>query len=78
MCGSNGRPRPADEYLDDRTAFDVFIEYEGDGDHAGFIGIEVKLTEPFSQHRYDKPTYRRWMTLRQSLARRLGRSRCRH
>ncbi len=55
-------PQPADEYLDDRTAFDVFIEYEGDGDHAGFIGIEVKLTEPFSQHRYDKPTYRRWMT----------------
>ncbi len=55
-------PQPADEYLDDRTAFDVFIEYEGDGGHAGFIGIEVKLTEPFSQRRYDKPTYRRWMT----------------
>ncbi len=56
-------PQPADEYLDDRTAFDVFVEYEGDGGHAGFIGIEVKLTEPFSQRRYDKPTYRRWMTL---------------
>ncbi len=55
-------PRPADEYLDDRTAFDVFIEYEGDGGRAGFIGIEVKLTEPFSRRRYDKPTYRRWMT----------------
>ena len=55
-------PQPADEYLDDRTAFDVFIEYEGDGGHAGFIGIEVKLTEPFSQRSYDRPTYRRWMT----------------
>ena len=55
-------PRPAGEYLDDRTAFDVFIEYDGALGQPGFIGIEVKLTEPFSQRRYDKPTYRRWMT----------------
>jgi hypothetical protein len=55
-------PQPSREYLDDQTAFDVFIEYEGGEGHAGFIGIEVKLTEPFSQRHYDKPAYRRWMT----------------
>ena len=55
-------PQPAGEYLNDKTAFDVFIEYEDDGGMAGFIGIEVKLQEPFSQDHYDKPTYRRWMT----------------
>lgn len=55
-------PQPAAEHLDDRTAFDVFIEYEGEAGQLGFIGIEVKLTEPFSQRRYDKPAYRRWMT----------------
>ena len=55
-------PQPTGEYLDDQTAFDVFIEYKGDGGQAGFIGIEAKLTEPFSQRHYDKLTYRRWMT----------------
>lgn len=55
-------PQPASEYLDDRTAFDAFVEYEDDAGQAGFIGVEVKLTEPFSQRRYDSPTYRRWMT----------------
>ena len=55
-------PAPAREYLDDRTAFDVFIKYENAAGQPGFIGIEVKLTEPFSRRRYDKPASRRWMT----------------
>lgn len=55
-------PMPAAEYLDDRTAFDAFIEYETQDDRAGFIGIETKLSETFSPRRYDQPAYRRWMT----------------
>ena len=55
-------PEPAAEYLDDRTAFDAFIEYETMDEQAGFVGIETKLSEPFSVHGYDKPEYRRWMT----------------
>ncbi|MDE2993992.1 MAG: hypothetical protein OXU67_08935 [Chloroflexota bacterium] len=55
-------PAPAAEYLDDRTAFDAFIEYKTQDDRAGFIGIETKLSEPFSLRRYDQPAYRRWMT----------------
>ena len=55
-------PEPAAEYLDDRTAFDAFIEYETEDGQAGFVGIETKLSEPFSVRRYDKPEYRRWMT----------------
>jgi len=50
-----------ESHLNDRTAFDAFIEYERDGNR-GFIGIETKLTEPFSQQRYEfaKPGYSRW------------------
>ncbi len=56
-------PEPAAEYLHDRTAFDAFIEYETKGGRMGFIGIETKLSEPFSkQKEYDKEEYRRWMT----------------
>lgn len=55
-------PRPKGEYLDDNTAFDAFVEYEIVGGGLGFVGIETKLTEPFSPRRTDKPTYRRWMT----------------
>ena len=54
-------PEPADEYLHDRTAFDTFIEYELEDGGLGFVGIETKLTEPFSPNDYDKPEYRRWM-----------------
>jgi len=54
-------PQPAEEYLDDRTAFDAFIEYErGDGGLA-FLGVETKLSEPFLPGTYDKPAYRRWV-----------------
>ena len=55
-------PEPAAEYLDDKTAFDAFIEYETDDGQMGFIGIETKLSEPFTQEKYDKKEYRRWMT----------------
>jgi hypothetical protein len=53
-------PAPAAEYLADGTSFDAFIEYTGPAGR-GFIGIETKLTEPFSQKRIDRPEYRRWM-----------------
>ena len=50
-------PAPASEHLDDKTAFDVLIRYVRPDGAAGFIGVEVKLTEPFSQKAYDTPTY---------------------
>jgi len=51
-------PQPASEYLNDRTAFDVYFEYfTEDADH-GIIGIEVKFTEAFSQKVYDTSYYR--------------------
>jgi hypothetical protein len=53
-------PSPAEEYLADRTSFDAFIVYDGPVGR-GFVGIETKLTEPFSQKSYDRPEYRRWM-----------------
>jgi hypothetical protein len=53
-------PQPASEYLNDRTAFDAFVEYTRPDGCLGFIGIETKLTEPFSQKHYDGPSYRRW------------------
>ena len=54
-------PQPAPEYLDDRTAFDAFIEYRRPDGGRVALGIETKLTEPFSQRHYDKQAYRRWM-----------------
>lgn len=54
-------PEPAAEYLNDRTAFDAYVEYLDTADRPAFTGIEVKLSEPFSQKRYDGPAYRRWM-----------------
>jgi hypothetical protein len=38
-------PSPAKEYLNDRTAFDTFIEYKNNRNEHGIIGIEVKYTE---------------------------------
>ena len=55
-------PTPASEYLSDKTAFDAFIEYDASDGKPGFIAIETKLTEPFSQTVYDGDKYRRWMT----------------
>lgn len=53
-------PRPASEYLNDRTAFDAFIAYRRADGERSFVGIETKLTEPFSQRKHDTPEYRRW------------------
>lgn len=53
-------PEPASEYLSDRTAFDAFAEFIRPDGSRGFLGIETKLTEPFSQKHYDTPEYRRW------------------
>ena len=55
-------PSPAHEYLDDRTAFDALIEYVTEAGEPGFVGIETKLSEPFSQQHCDGEAYRRWMT----------------
>ena len=53
-------PTPKGEYLNDRTAFDGLIEYVST-EGPGFIGIETKLSEPFSPKVYDRHEYRRWM-----------------
>ena len=55
-------PSPKADYLNDRTAFDVFIEYERTDGRKGFIGIETKLTEPFTPDLYKGEDYRKWMT----------------
>jgi hypothetical protein len=54
-------PDPASEYLDDGTAFDAYIEYRSKDGRLCALGIETKLTEPFSQREYDRDAYRRWM-----------------
>ncbi len=38
-------PSPATKYLNDRTSFDVYIEYTHSDKQKGVIGIEVKYTE---------------------------------
>jgi hypothetical protein len=57
-------PEPARDYMGDRTAFDAFVEYERVSGGTAFIGIEVKLTEPFSQAPSDARDgdrlYNRW------------------
>ena len=53
-------PAPRREYLNDATAFDAIIEYDSTYG-PGFIGIETKLSEPFTPKVYDKREYRRWM-----------------
>jgi hypothetical protein len=54
-------PEPKSEYLNDRTAFDAFVEYLDAEGKKYALGIETKLTEPFSQKEYDSESYRRWM-----------------
>ena len=49
---------PKWEYLDDATAFDAFVIYDRFDGAPAFLGIETKLSEPFSPHRYDSPRYR--------------------
>ena len=56
-------PEDKEEYLNDNTAFDAFIEYEMEGGGKGFIGVETKLTEPFSRDFNDREgRYSKWMT----------------
>ena len=56
-------PEDKKEYLNDNTAFDAFIEYEMEGGGKGFIGVETKLTEPFSRDFDDREgRYSKWMT----------------
>jgi len=53
-------PSPRKDYLDDRTAFDVFVEFLTTNGESAFVGIEVKLTEPFSQAKHKNPRYDYW------------------
>lgn len=46
--------------LGDRTAFDAFVEYELENGDLGFIAVETKLTEPFSQKEYPSKRYTDW------------------
>jgi hypothetical protein len=59
-------PEPRNAYLDDRTAFDAFIEYRDVDRRLYALGIETKLSEPFSQKEYDGERYRRWMRVQDS------------
>lgn len=54
-------PQPRGEYLDDATAFDAFVAYVRSDGRQGFVGIETKLSESFSQGVYRKPAYYRWV-----------------
>ncbi len=38
-------PSPSSDYLNDRSSFDAYVEYEDADGRAGLIGIEVKYTE---------------------------------
>lgn len=51
-------PKPIKEYLGDGTSFDAFVEYRRHDGARAFIGIETKLTEPFSPGTYDRARYR--------------------
>jgi hypothetical protein len=52
---------PKEQHLNDNTAFDAWIGYERDHAVCGFVGIETKLTEPFSQAGYAfDDRYARW------------------
>lgn len=50
-------------HLNDATSFDAFITYTRPSGGKGFIGIETKLTEPFSKtKKYDfSPRYATWL-----------------
>ncbi len=54
-------PKPAGEYLGDKTAFDAYFEYRSVDGRDCALGVETKLTEPFSPKVYDSEAYRRWM-----------------
>ena len=51
-------PSPKVEYLGDNTAFDAFVIYDRVDGMPAFLGIETKLSEPFSSRVYDTARYR--------------------
>ncbi|MEI7902901.1 MAG: hypothetical protein WCK89_21865 [bacterium] len=55
-------PSPKSDYLNDGSSFDAWVEYERTDGSLGFIGIETKLTEPFSKAQYPfDQRYAKWM-----------------
>ncbi len=53
---------PKEQHLNDKTSFDAFIQYERLGGNKGFLGVETKLTEPFTQDRIEfDDDYAQWM-----------------
>lgn len=46
-------------HLNDRTAFDAFVEYRDSSGRRCFLAIETKYTEPFSRKQYDSELYQR-------------------
>lgn len=46
-------------HLNDRTAFDAFVEYRDSAGRLCFLAIETKYTEPFSRKQYDSELYQR-------------------
>ena len=48
---------PKLEHLKDNTAFDAFVVYRSRSGKRGFLGIETKYTESFSQQEYRTDTY---------------------
>lgn len=56
-------PKPKSDYLDDNTSFDAYVEYRKPNGARSFVGIETKLTEPFTQTVYARsdPGRARWV-----------------
>jgi hypothetical protein len=52
-------PKPVDEFLGDRSAFDAFVSYDGVHGSSCFVGVETKYIEPFSQVECSSPVYER-------------------
>ena len=48
-------PRPRARYLDDKTAFDVYVTYQTATGQRGFLGIEVKYHENLKKKEKDNP-----------------------
>lgn len=48
-------PGPKKDYLDDRTAFDAFIQYRSSSGKTGFLGIETKYTDSFGRQKVSDP-----------------------
>lgn len=53
-------PTPRKEFLNDRTSFDVWVDYRQRDGRRAFLGIETKLTEPFSPLQQDLATAARY------------------